>query len=140
MIALTALEKEVIEAILSTVFPDKSAQTTVLNALTVTKRSFSSLDNRSCSGFFTDFEDNSLLSAVENAPHNFTVQAEHSGLPAGLSGFILFCDPSKKCIKFLEAFFYGDDMLPIEELLKEKHGFIVGKTVVTGEKAVTPSN
>jgi hypothetical protein len=123
----TALEKEVMETILSAAIPNKVEWESTLNALKLSSRSFSSLDKRSCVGFYSEFEENSLLTPLKNIPHNFTVYAKHAELRAGQLGFILFCDETKKGVNVLEGFLYGDDTLPIEEFLKENHSFIVGK-------------
>jgi len=129
MIELTALEKEVIEAILVSTFSNQIGWAPAFKTLIVSSRSFSSLDKRSCVGFYTDFQENSLLSSLDDIPHSFSIQAKHAGLRAGELGLILFCDKTKKGVSVLEGFLYGDDLLPIEEFLKEKHNFIIGNTV-----------
>jgi hypothetical protein len=132
MIALTALEKTVLDVILSSVIPDQAARTEVLNTLKISKRTFSSSDNLRCVGFYTNFDHNNLLAAIPNAPPNFTVQAKHPDLTAKQAGFILFCDQSKMAIKFLEGYFYGDDTLQIAEILAQNHKFVLDNAVSFG--------
>jgi hypothetical protein len=122
---LTSLEKDIIDAILSGVIQPESARLSAINALEVRERRFSSSDNRSCVGFYTHFEDNTLLAPLTSVSSRFTADAVHPDLPNRMAGFILFCSEKKGAIELLECYLYGDDSLPISEFLLERHRFTI---------------
>lgn len=127
MTALTSFERDLIDAILSGVIQPESARLSAINALAVKERRFSSSDNRSCVGFYTHFEDNTLLAPLPSVSPRYTTDAVHPDLPSRMAGFILFCNEQKGAIELLECYFYGDDSLPISELLLEKHRFTIDR-------------
>jgi hypothetical protein len=122
---LNSLEKDVLLAFLSSILYGSSEVEMALKELEVKSRSFSSLDGRTCSGFYTHFRENKLLSSIKDVPHNFSIQAKYEELSSGEMGFIIFCNEIEKSINTLEGFFYGNDMLPIENITKSEHNFSV---------------
>lgn len=122
---ITSLERDLIDAALSQFMRERSARLAVVDSLAVKERRFSSSDNRTCVGFYTHFQENAALKSLSSVLPRCTIDAQHPDLNHKMAGFILFCGESTKAIELLEGYFYGDDTLPISELLMEKHRFVV---------------
>jgi hypothetical protein len=128
MRVLTALERQVIIAILTPLVVDEAVVAKIVGALAISERSFSTdvLDRERCVGFFSDFVDNETLGGFSDVPHHLGIQAGHNDLPIG-GDFILFFDQKRAGIKMLEASFFGST-LPISEIISVGHGFRIQST------------
>lgn len=123
MIKMTLLEKNLIEAILSSKVLNAEAVADIVGRLVVKERVFSedALDSNKCCGFYLHFADNDTLSNLDPLPHHLGIQGSHKELSIG-ADFILFM--KQDGIDFLEASFYGE-ALPTELLLSDQHGFTI---------------
>jgi hypothetical protein len=125
MTEFSLLEKDVVSAILSGLVGDQDKVAHVIQSLSILDRSFSRdvIDGSKCSGFYLNFESNSVLAHVKTVPHHLSVHASSEATPAG-GDFILFFSQETRGIDFLEATFF-DFTLPIDQLLKQSHGFTI---------------
>jgi hypothetical protein len=128
MSKLTALEKKVLNVILSSFMSDHEEIDRAIESIEVAERVFSSLHDGRCSGFYTYLQKNSILALAHEVPHDYPVQAKYSQLTAGEMGFYVFCDVSSKGVATIEGYFYGDDRCNVEELLGGAEPFSVYST------------
>ena len=123
MIKITKLEKEIIKYILLyNNVTDIVLINEIINKISIDNRTFSTSpnDDNLCCGFYIDFMKNNSLDFIKDLPHHLTAHGHHNNLRIG-SDFLIFTKDSG--IDFIEASFYGDDLLPVSLLISDNHGF-----------------
>ena len=121
---LSSLEREVLRKLAC----ELSVSEKKIDFLKIKSRDFSTADGIFCSGFYLSFEVNNFFEGVGLERRVYTLQARSDKLKYKEIGFNIFCDPEKKSLDMLEGYTYGEEILAVEEFLKERHDFFVFAT------------
>lgn len=124
MSELTALEKKLLVKLAN----ELSICDDEIKCIKVSSRTFSTLDNVNCSGFYLHLISNDFFKNVENNKTVYTLQAKENSLKYKEMGFNVLCNLQNSSLEMIEGYTYGDDLVKIEKLVNESQDFFVFAT------------